>query len=143
MRGRKPDDLTILRNVRPGGGRLKHIHALQSLLATPAHLAAEAREVFELVRDNAPRGLFAQIDRFLLEVFAEHVVLHRRAVRELDTLVFESESTRRVQPLVLVDDSEAKILLQLSEALGVTIAARQRIKLPETSNDDWSTIEPA
>ncbi len=46
--------------VRPGGGRQKHVHRTFSrlpLLAAPAHLSAEAKLVFELIRQHSPHGL--------------------------------------------------------------------------------------
>jgi phage terminase small subunit len=143
MQGRKPNDLTVLKRVRPGGGRLKHSHVLQPMLGAPEHLDVEEKEVFESIRLSAPSGLLAQIDRFLVEAFAQHTVLHRRALREMDALTFESESTRRAHPLVAIANVQAKILLSLSEALGLTATGRQRIKLPNLPSDDWSTIGPA
>jgi len=140
MRGKKPNSLTILKNVRPGGGRARHVHALTPLLAAPERLTAEEREVFENIRENAPHGLLGQIDTFLLEALAVHTVLHRRCVREVDTLVFESHSTRRAHPLIAAADAQVKALIALSESLGLTAPVRQRLKLPQAVSDDWADV---
>src|SRR5215471_11481437 len=130
MQGRKPSAWTILKGTRPGGGRSKHVQQMAPILEAPAYLNGEEREIFETIRENAPHGLLTQIDSFLLEAFARHVGLHRRAFRELDALTFDSESTKRAHPLVAIANSQAIILLKLSGVLGLTATARQRIKLP-------------
>jgi P27 family predicted phage terminase small subunit len=140
MLGRKPEALTILKGARPGGGRTKHIHPMKPLLQAPEHLDAEEKAVFEAVRTNAPAGMLAEVDRFLLEVFSRHVVLHRRCVRELDALIFDTETTKRAHPLLAAAAGQAKILLSLAESLGLTAAARQRIKLPEVDLGSWADI---
>jgi P27 family predicted phage terminase small subunit len=138
MRGRKPEGLAILKNVRPGGGRTKHVHTLTPMLAAPDHLDAEEKAVFETIRENSPAGLLAQIDRFLLEAFAQHVILHRRALRELNELTFDTETTKRAHPLVAIANDQVKILLAASEALGLTAPARQRLKLPNVDPAAWA-----
>jgi len=110
------------------------------MLEAPEHLNLEEREVFETIRENAPPGLLAQIDRFLLEAFAQHVALHRRAVRELDALTFDSESTKRAHPLVGIANGQVKLLIAASETLGLSATARQRIKLREANSGDWDDI---
>src|SRR5262252_5567124 len=130
MRGRKLSPLTILKGTRPGGGRIKHVHALTPMLPAPEYLSAEEKEVFETIREHAPHGLLGQIDRDLLAIFSAHVMLHRRAIHDLTELTFASRSTKKVHPLVAMANGQAAILLRLSESLGLTATVRQRIKLP-------------
>jgi P27 family predicted phage terminase small subunit len=143
MRGRKPDKLSVLRGARPGGGRQKHVHALEPLCAAPAHLAGEPREIFELVRTCAPPGLLSQVDRFLLEVLCQHVTLHRRAIRELEKLelTFEHESKLRAHPLVAIAGQQSRIVATLCQELGLSAPSRQRLRLPEPdAGAHWADI---
>jgi phage terminase small subunit len=140
MQGRKPSALAVLSNSHPGGGRKKHVHRLPPLTGPREHLNPEEREVFELVRTNSPHGLLAEIDKPLVEVFARHVVLHRRAFGELEALTFDSESSKRPHPLVGIANDQVKLLLTMAEALGLTASARQRIRLPEANLTEWDDV---
>ena len=134
MRGRKPSDLTILKGVRPGGNRRKHVHTLEPMLSAPEHLSVEEKEVFELVRQNAPHGLLAQIDRFMLEAFAQHTVLHRRALDGREITRFSGahqtlhtagstievyEKTLRQRIIAAIADPNIALILLVLGALGI------------------------
>ncbi len=140
MRRKSNPSLTVFKNVRPGGNRARHAHTLAPMLAAPAHLSAEAKQVYEGVRTIIPSGLLSEIDSTMLAVFATHTVIHRRAMRELAALTVTTKSTVRPHPLVAIADGQAKLLIALADSLCLSPGTRQKIRLPDPVDDAWANV---
>jgi hypothetical protein len=146
MRGRKPHNPALLEfhQVRPGGKRQKFVHSMPRLSPEPGPaLVGPERELFADIVSSAPPGLLAEIDRTLLQVFAQHAVIHQRAVRELQDLTMETDDGPRKHPLGVIATEQARLLLPLAVELGLTATARQRIRLPAADTSGWDDIAGA
>jgi|LGVF01.2.fsa_nt_gb P27 family predicted phage terminase small subunit len=99
----------------------------------PSYLGDYAREVWQLISESMPPGLYAKCDTSLLVAYCEAADLHRRAVlavREEGEVATGSNGSPYQNPWVSIQNKQAQLLATLGSRLGLDPAARSSLSLP-------------
>ena len=98
--------------------------------APPAHLDAEAREIWRQVTAHlAKNGMLLGVDRYTIETFCLAVVRQRKLSAELDKAPLLEDG--KVNPLLKVAEATATTVKNLGHVLGLNPMARRALPAKE------------
>lgn len=108
--------------------------------APPAGLTLEARAAWSMAVSCAPKGLLTALDHGVLERWCRSYAMYRKFAKMVEAGDFEQEhpesGMRSLTPTVSLMIQAHKMMLQCEKELGFTPAARAKVKVDSSEEED-------